>query len=146
MGFNCMEMIVDEPEKKTSYNKLYNKIIDISDNIGNLIYEEKNINELKSKVYSYIKPKPTQSQSDNRKLVDVINSSIKKEKEYRRLMGMSVLSIIVLSIISILLYIVYYIFSLLFDMVEWWLLAIIFISIIVPIFTAIAYFIAKGDY
>jgi hypothetical protein len=141
-----MEMIVDEPDKQTSYNKLYNKILDISDDIGNLIYEEKDINSIKNKVYGYIKPKPIKAKIDDRKLVDMIELSIKHEKESRRLIGLSILGIIILGIILVTLYIVNYLLSLLFNIMEWWLIAIVMLGIIIPLFTAIAYLVAKGDY
>jgi hypothetical protein len=145
-----MQMIVDEPEEKTSYNNLYNKIINISDTIGNIVYEEKDISAIKNKAIDYV-TKPISlgepvKEVPNKNMVDIINSSIKKEKEARRLIGLSILGIIILFIISILLYLVNYILTMIFDSVQWWIVAIIMIGVIVPLFTAIAYFIAKGDY
>jgi hypothetical protein len=145
-----MEMIVDDPEETTSYNNVYNKVLNISDNIGNMIYEERNISTIKNKVIDYItKPitlKEPIKESPNKKMIDAINSSIRQEKKSRRLIGLSIFGIIILFIISILLYIVNYILTIVFDTIEWWFVAIIMIGVIVPLFTSIAYFIAKGDY
>jgi len=146
MGFKHMEMIVDEPDKPTSYNKIYNKVLSISDTIGGIIYEEKDINSIKNKMYNYIKPKPTKTKSDNRNLVDIIDLSVKHEKESRRLIGLSILGIIILGVIFVILYVANYLLSLMFDLMEWWVVAIVMIGVITPLFAAIAYFVAKGEY
>lgn len=141
-----MELIVDDKdEEPTSYNKTYNKIIGWADNIGNFIYDGESAKQTTRKIISYIKRKPTE-RPDSKQLADVVNACIRKEKENRRLIGLSIIGIIILSVVAVILYVFNMMIDILFQSMEWWLIAILMVGIIVPLFAAIAYLIAKGDY
>ena len=137
-------MITVDPKQKP-FNNTISKFESISEKLGDVIYGEKDFTRIINFINKYTKPaKIDQPKKDQ--LVDVIDSSIKKEKLSRKIIGMCLLAIIGISLASIILYGIYYIFSTLLDMMEWWMLAIIFMMIVVPGALVIAYWIAKGDY
>ena len=140
MGVNTL--ITVDPKQKP-FNNTILKFESISEKLGDIIYGEWDFSRLKIFLNQYIKPK---TKPKEKGLVDIINSSIKKEKTSRKIMGMGLLLVTIITIMTFILYIIYYIFSTLLDIMEWWMLAIIFMMIVVPGALIIAYWVAKGDY
>lgn len=142
-----MQMIVDDIKEKKS-SKIYSKFLELSEKLGDVIYNDKNItvtniiNKIKPKLPQKQLPKPQQS----KKIPDMMVSYIDQERNVRRTVGMGIISIVILVVVVGVLYAINYIFSMLLDIMEWWLLAIITLGVIIPLFLAIAYLIAKGDY
>jgi hypothetical protein len=139
-----MQLVVEDQKKDPTENIFYKKFVMLSESIGNFIYNEKDLSKLKNiniKKKSHVTKKVADVS-----MPEVINISIQHEKEIRRVAGMGVLSIIILSIILVIIYILNYIISTLFDMMAWWLVAIIAVAFTVPLFLSIVYLFAVGDY
>lgn len=137
-------MITVDPKEKP-FKNTYTKFESASEKLGDIIYGEKDFSRITDFINKYTK-RVKVNKPKEKQLVDVIIASIEKEKLSRKIMGMGLLSVIGITVVSAVLYGIYYIFSTLLDIMEWWMLAIIFMMIIVPGALVIAYWIAKGDY
>jgi len=131
---------VDDPKKPS---EIYNKFLILSERIGDLIYGERDFTKIKEFIKSKLQKS---SKPKNITITEVIESSIAQEKSSRKTMGVVISSSIILLSISLILYIIYYIFISLLDVMEWWVLAIVFMMIIIPAILITAYWIAIGDY
>lgn len=147
-----MPVVIDDDPKAKKTDEYYGKFIYLSEEIGDFIYGDKKISKIYTSLniflHKYIKFKPKKSvkKLQGAKISNEMSSYVKRERETRRTMGMGILSIIILSVIVVILYILDYIFSTLFDIMEWWIVAITVIGVVVPLLTALTYLIAKGDY
>ena len=134
---------VDDPKKK-SYGIWYDKFMNLSERVGNLLYGEVNIQTI---IKTYIKSKiPKIKKAKEKKIPDMMLEYIETEKGIRKKMGAIILSSIILVIVFFILYMLNGIFNILFNSVAWWVVAIIMVAILGPIMLAIAYAIGKGDY
>jgi ABC-type multidrug transport system permease subunit len=136
-------LITVDPKEKP-FDETYNKFTLLSEKVGDFVYTEKDLSQIKVFMEQYYKRKIIVKPAEQ--LVDVINSTIEKEKMSRKSVGVALLAVIGFLIFSIALYSIYFIFSILLDIMEWWMLAILFMMAIVPCALIIAYWIAKGDY
>lgn len=147
-----MPVVIDDDPKAKKTDEFYGKFVYLSEGIGDFVYGDRKISKIYTSVntflHKYIKAKSKKpiKKLQGAKISNELSSYVEREKETRRTMGMGILSVIILSVIVVILYILNYIFSTLFDIMEWWIVAITVIGIVVPLLTALTYLIAKGDY
>lgn len=141
-------MIIDDGKKKSSIKsgKIYKSFDNLSERMGSIIYGEMDISKLVKKYIKSKIPKPAIKKLEDEKISDMILSYIEREKNTRKMVGMGVLSIIILFAAVMAVYMVNIVISALFEIVPWWILALVMIGTVVPLTLVIAYMVAKGDY
>ena len=138
-------MITVEDPKKRSFGMWYDKFMNLSERIGNLLYGEVNIQTI---IKRYIKSKIPKKlkKVKEKKIPDIMNDYIDTEKGIRKKMGAIILSAIILAVVLFILYILNGILNTLFNAIAWWIIAILMMAILAPVMLALAYMIGKGDY
>jgi hypothetical protein len=140
-------MIIN-PEKKPLFENTYKKFLYISDLIGDVLYGHKKIKK-EDVINRLFKPKPVKKQPVKKEpqesIIKKLSLIISNEKLIKRLTGAIILSVIALMVLVIIYQLINYIITILLDIMEWWILALIIIVFVTPIMIMIAFKIAK-DY
>jgi len=154
MGHNMPIEIGGKPKERLDH-KLYEKFISTSDIIGSIIYKDRKIT--KEEIIRKLFPPKTKQPKTARKAPRTINlrdlKSIFKKKpkttpspDVKRTVGSITLAGFILVLTLVILYIINFIFDLLLEIMEWWVLAILIMLFITPIGFMIGYYLAKDDY
>jgi hypothetical protein len=150
-----MEIDTESKSTDTWKDKLYNKIIYISDFIGSIIYKDRIIT--KEEILQKILPKRLKKQKNSRGLSNTVNiyelikSLFSKKKsatksDKKRTTGLIIFGGIILLCVIFIVYILNIIINIILDIMEWWVLGIILLAFLLPISFAIAYILASDDY
>lgn len=149
-----MEIDTEEKPIERWNDKLYKKIIDISDFIGSVLYKDRIITkeEILQKVFPISIKKTSNNKTfktiNMRDIFTNISEKIKpkSESDKKRTVGLIIFCGIILLCIIFIIYILNIIANIILDIMEWWILGIILLIFLLPISFAIAYILASDDY